>query len=159
MIVNVNAAPIPNAGTDGFICYGQTHPLQASGGTQYSWSPITYLDNASIANPISAAPKDFTYTLSIVSDINGCASLVTDQVFIDVTPPIKVKTFPYDSVGYSGDQFQLLAVPSDSDVINYSWSPTRGLSDPTIANPIVTVGIVGDVVQYRVVSSDRKSVV
>lgn len=153
VIVNVNAAPIPNAGTDGFICYGQTYPMQASGGSQYSWSPVTYLDNASLANPVSAAPKDFTYTLSIVSDINGCASLVTDQVFIDVTPPIKVKTFPYDSVGYSGDQFQLLAVPSDSDVINYSWSPTRGLSDPTIANPIVTVGIVGDVVQYRVVAS------
>jgi|CXWL01.1.fsa_nt_gi gliding motility-associated-like protein len=153
VIVNVNAAPIPNAGPDGFICYGQTYPLQGSGGTLYSWSPNTYLDNPSISNPTSAAAKDITYTMSILSDINGCASLTTDQVRIDVTPPIKVKTFPYDTIGYTNDQFQLLAVPSDSDVINYSWSPGTGLSDPAIANPIVTVGAIGDVVQYQVITS------
>ena len=153
VIVNVNAAPIPNAGVDGFICYGQTYQLQATGGTQYVWSPITYLNNPNIANPVSSATKDITYTLSILSDINGCASLTTDQVHIDVTPPIKVKTFPYDTVGYNGDRFQLLAVPSDNDVINYVWTPATGLSDPNIANPIVTAGAVGDVVQYRVVAS------
>ena len=153
VIVNVNAAPIPNAGVDGFICYGQTYQLQASGGTQYSWSPTTYLNNPNISNPISTPIKDFTYTLSILSDVNGCASLTTDQIRIDVTPPIKVKTFPYDTIGYNGDTFQLLAVPSDIDAINYSWSPATGLSDPNIANPIVTAGAIGDVVQYRVISS------
>ena len=153
VIVNVNAAPIPNAGPDGFICYGQTYQLNASGGTQYSWSPNTYLNNPSIANPVSTPAKDIVYTLSILSDINGCASLTTDQVMIDVTPPIKVKTFPYDTVGYAGDQFQLLAVPSDTDVINYSWSPAAGLSNPNIANPVVTAGAIGDVVQYRVITS------
>lgn len=153
VIVNVNAAPVPNAGIDGFICYGQTYQLQATGGTQYSWSPITYLNNPNIANPVSSATKDITYTLSILSDINGCASLTTDQVHIDVTPPIKVKTFPYDTVGYNGDRFQLLAVPSDNDVINYVWTPATGLSDPNIANPIVTAGAVGDVVQYKVTAS------
>ena len=153
VIVNVNAAPIPNAGPDGFICYGQTYQLQATGGTVYSWSPNTYLNSSSIPNPISAAGKDITYTLSILSDINGCASLTTDQIRIDVTPPIKVKTFPYDTIGYTGDQFQLLAIPSDSDVINYLWTPATGLSDPKIANPIVTVGATGDVVQYQVITS------
>ncbi|MBK6384693.1 MAG: gliding motility-associated C-terminal domain-containing protein [Chitinophagaceae bacterium] len=153
VIVNVNAAPIPNAGPDGFICYGQTYQLNASGGTQYSWSPNTYLNNPSVANPVSTPAKDIVYTLSILSDINGCASLTTDQMRIDVTPPIKVKTFPYDTVGYNGDQFQLLAVPSDSDVINYSWSPATGLSNPNIANPVVTAGAIGDVVQYRVITS------
>ncbi len=153
VIVNVNTAPIPNADVDGFICYGQTYQLQGSGGTQYSWSPTTYLDNPSIANPVSTPLKDIVYTLSIISDINGCASLVTDQMRIDVTPPIKVKTFPFDTTAYNGDQFMLLAIPSDTDVINYSWTPTIGLDDPTIANPIVTVGAIGDVVQYQVTTS------
>ncbi len=153
VIVNVNTAPVPNAGADGFICFGQTYSLQASGGTQYSWSPTTYLDNPSISNPVSSPTKDITYTLSILSDINGCASLTTDQVRIDVTPPIKVRTFPYDTIGYSGDQFQLLAIPSDTDVINYAWTPATGLSDPRISNPIVTVGVIGDVVQYQVITS------
>jgi len=154
VVVNVNAAPVPNAGPDGFICYGQNYRLQAAGGgTQYSWSPSTYLDNPAIANPLSTPSKDVVYTLSIISDVNGCASLVTDDMRIDVTPPIKVKTFPYDTIGYPGDQFQLLAVPSDSDVINYSWNPSVGLSDPTIPNPVVTVGAIGQDIQYQVITS------
>ncbi|MFZ1314206.1 MAG: gliding motility-associated C-terminal domain-containing protein, partial [Chitinophagaceae bacterium] len=160
--VNVNAAPVPNAGVDGYICYGQTYQLSASGGTQYSWSPSTYLDNANSANPVSTPTKDITYTLSILSDANGCASLVTDNMRIDVTPPIKVKTYPYDTIGYPGDQFQILVVPSDSDVINYTWNPTIGLSNPNstigtgnlnIPNPIVTIGAIGEDIQYQVITS------
>ena len=153
VIVNVNPAPVPNAGADGFICFGQTYQLNANGGTQYQWTPDDYLNSTTIPNPISAATRDITYTLSILSDINGCASLTTDQVSIDVTPPLKVKTFPYDTIGYSGDQFQLLAIPNDSDVVNYSWSPATGLSDATIPNPIVTLGANGDIVQYQVITS------
>ncbi|HQV61183.1 MAG TPA: gliding motility-associated C-terminal domain-containing protein, partial [Chitinophagaceae bacterium] len=160
--VNVNAAPVPNAGVDGYICYGQTYQLSASGGTQYSWSPSTYLDDANSANPVSTPTKDITYTLSILSDANGCASLVTDNMRIDVTPPIKVKTYPYDTIGYPGDQFQILVVPSDSDVINYTWNPTIGLSNPNstigtgnlnIPNPIVTIGAIGEDIQYQVITS------
>lgn len=162
VLVNVNTAPVPNAGPDGFICYGQNYRLQASGGTQYTWSPSTYLDNTAVGNPLSTPPKDIVYTLSIMSDANGCASLVTDDMRIDVTPPIKVKTYPYDTIGYPGDQFQLLAVPSDSDVINYSWNPTIGLSNPNsttgagslnIPNPVVTVGAIGEDIQYQVIAS------
>lgn len=153
VIVNVNPAPIPDAGVDGYICYGQTYQLQASGGNVYNWTPDTYLSNTSISNPITSATKDITYTVSIVSDINGCASLITDQVYVDVTPPIKVKTFPYDTIGYSGDQFQLFVATNDSDVINFSWTPSIGLSDPRVQNPVVTLGNNGDVVQYQVITS------
>ena len=162
VIVNVNRAPIPNAGVDGFICYGQNYQLQATGGTQYVWTPSTYLDNPNTANPLSTPSKDIIYTVSISSDLNGCASLVTDEMRIDVTPPIKMKTYPFDTIGYPGDQFQLLAVPSDSDVINYSWNPTIGLSNPNstvgqgnlnIPNPVVTVGAIGQDVQYQVIAS------
>jgi len=151
--VNVNAAPIPDAGVDGYICYGQTYQLQASGGTQYQWTPDTYLNSATIANPVTAATRDITYSLSILSDANGCPSLTTDEVYVDVTPPIKVTTFPYDTIGYSGDMIQLLAVPNDSDVLNYVWTPSQGLSDPMIPNPVVTLGANGDVVQYQVATS------
>lgn len=162
VIVKVNKAPIPDAGVDGFICYGQNYRLQATGGTQYVWTPSTYLDNPNTGNPLSTPSKDIIYTVSIKSDINGCASLVTDDMRIDVTAPIKVKTFPYDTIGYPGDQFQLLAVPSDSDVINYTWTPIAGLTNPNgtlgqgslnIPNPIVTVGAIGQDVQYQVIAS------
>lgn len=71
---------------------------------------------------------------------------------IDVTPPLKLKTYPFDTIGYPGDQFQLLAVPNDPDATNFVWSPSVGLSNPTIANPVVTVGAIGQDIQYRVLA-------
>ncbi|MCX6315724.1 MAG: gliding motility-associated C-terminal domain-containing protein [Bacteroidetes bacterium] len=153
VIVNVNPAPIPNAGADGFICYGQTYVLNGTGGTVYSWTPTTYLSNPNIANPVATPVKDITYTLSILSDANGCASLVTDNISIDVTPPVKVKTFPYDTVAYPGDRFQLLAIPSDPDATIFTWTPSTGLSNPNIHNPILTVGPIGSDVTYQVITS------
>ncbi len=150
VMVNVNAAPVPDAGPGGFICYGQTYTLQGSGGVQYLWTPSTYLNNATAPNAVSAALKTTTYTLSIVSDANGCNSLVTDNVIVDVTPPIKVTTFPYDTIGYPLDQFRLNAT---SAATNYTWTPTRGLSDPAVPNPIVTVGNIGDDIVYKVTAS------
>ncbi|NOT51881.1 MAG: T9SS type B sorting domain-containing protein [Chitinophagaceae bacterium] len=150
VIVNVNPAPIPNAGPDGFICYGQTYTLQGSGGSQYTWTPSTYLNDATIANPVSNPARTITYTLSEVTDAIGCKSLTTDVVTVDVTPPIKVTTFPFDTVAYAGDQFQLNA----TSIANiYTWSPAVGLSNPNIANPVVTVGPIGSDVLYQVTAS------
>ena len=153
VIVNVNAAPIPNAGPDGFICYGQSYTLQPTGGVVYSWTPTTYLSNALAPNPVATPIKDITYTMSIVADVNGCASLTTAQVHIDVTPPVKVKTFPYDTIGYPGDHFQILATTSDPDANIFVWSPSTGLSNTNIANPIVTVGPIGGDITYQVIAS------
>lgn len=153
VLVNVNEAPVPDAGPDGFICYGQTYTLQASGGTKYLWSPSKYLDDSKISTPVSSAPNDIIYTLSILSDNNGCASLITDEMRLDVTPPIKVTTFPYDTIAYNGDKFQLHITTNDSDVINYKWTPSKGLSDAKIADPVVTAGSIGDDVLYKVITS------
>jgi gliding motility-associated-like protein len=149
VIVNVNAAPKPNAGPDGFICYGQTYQLLGSGGTVFSWTPAVFLDDRTIFNPKVTPTKTITYSLSLI-DANGCKSLVTDEVTVDVTPPIKVTTLPFDTIGYPGDQFQLNA----SSLANiYSWSPSVGLSNPNIANPVITIGAMGDDVVYRVIAS------
>ncbi|MBI5857634.1 MAG: gliding motility-associated C-terminal domain-containing protein [Sphingobacteriales bacterium] len=150
VIVNVNPAPIPNAGPDGDICYGQSYMLQGSGGTQYLWSPSTYLNNPNISNPVSTPDKTITYTLMEVRDAIGCKSLVTDDVTVNVTPPIKVQTFPFDTVAYAGDQFQINA----TSIANiYTWTPATGLSNPGIANPVVTVGPIGSDVVYKVTAS------
>jgi gliding motility-associated-like protein len=150
VIVNVNAAPIPDAGPAGFICYGQTYQLQGSGGVQYTWTPSTNLSSTTMSNPVSTPVKTITYTLTQVIDAIGCRSLTTDQVTVDVTPPIKVKTYPYDTIGYPGDQFQLNAT---SAATFYSWSPATGLSNPNIANPVLTVGPLGSDVLYQVIAS------
>jgi gliding motility-associated-like protein len=142
---------LPNAGTDGFICYGQSYQLQASGGTAFTWTPSTYLNSTDIPNPVSTPDRTITYSLSVV-DANGCSSLVTDEIKVDVTPPIKVTTYPFDTVAYEGDQFQLLATSVATD---YVWTPSTGLDNPNVPNPILTAGQVGDMIVYKVTASTQ----
>ncbi|HSU26848.1 MAG TPA: gliding motility-associated C-terminal domain-containing protein [Chitinophagaceae bacterium] len=149
VIVNVNPAPIPNAGSDGAICYGQIFQLQGSGGTSFSWAPSTYLNSTNIPDPVSIPDRTITYTLSVI-DANGCSSLVSDDVVVDVTQPIHVTTLPYDTIGYPGDQFQLSAI---AIATSFVWSPATGLDNPNIANPIVTVQDIGGDMLYRVTAS------
>jgi gliding motility-associated-like protein len=148
--VTVNTAPVPDAGPDGAICAGQTYQLQGSGGVQYSWTPTTYLDNPSVANPNSSATKNITYTLSILADANGCPSLVTDDVLVDVTPLIRITTLPFDTVLYEGEQVQLQAISAVPAANIFSWTPSLYLSNPNIANPVLTAGPVGTDMVYRV---------
>jgi len=147
VIVNVNNAPIPNAGPDGDICYGQSYTLQGTGGFQYIWSPAIYLSTPSVANPVATPTITTTYSLSVVDAI-GCRSLVTDDVKVVVSRPMRINTFPFDTTAHAGDQFQLLATSAG---VSYTWIPAAGLSNPNIANPIVTVGAVGDEIIYQVI--------
>ena len=135
VVVNVNPAPIPNAGPDVEICYGQDYTLNGSGGVQFLWTPPSTLSNGALPNPVSVPAQTTTYSLHVI-DSNGCQSLAPDQVIVIVTPPIIVKTNPSDTVVFAGDKFQLLA---SSGATTYSWSPGIGLDNPFIANPVLTV--------------------
>lgn len=155
VLVNVNPAPIPDAGPQGFICYGQTYQLQGSGGVSYSWTPSTYLDNPSLPNPTANAARTITYTLSILADINGCPSLVTDDVTVDVTPPIKVYTYPSDTIAYPGDKIQFKAVSVVPSANIFTWSPVLNINNPGISNPIVTGVNIGDSIIYKVTARSQ----
>lgn len=149
MTVNVNPAPIPDAGPDGDICYGQSDTLQGSGGAQYTWSPAIYLNTTVGANPIATPTITTTYTLSVI-DAVGCQSLVTDKIKVVVSRPLRVYTFPFDTTAYPGDRFELGVASAG---IIYSWSPAGGLSNTNIPNPTVTVGNIGDDITYQVVAT------
>jgi gliding motility-associated-like protein len=150
--VIVMQAPIPNAGIDGDICYGQTYTLQPVGDPTftYTWTPSTNLSSSTGFNPVSDPDKTIIYTLS-VTDANGCTSLVTDQVIVKVTPPIQVTTYPIDTVVYAGVPIPLLATSLGT---SYTWSPAAGLNNPNIANPIATASMIdGSVVTYKVTTT------
>jgi gliding motility-associated-like protein len=146
LTVIVNPAPIPDAGPDGDICYGKSYTLLGSGGAQYNWTPAIYLNTTSGANPIATPTITTTYTLSVIDAI-GCHSLVTDQVTVEVSQPMRINMYPFDTVGYPGQQIQLYATSAG---ISYSWSPAIRLNNPSIQNPVATVGNIGDDIMYRV---------
>ena len=143
--VNIMPAPIPNAGPDGNICYGQNFQLQGSGGIEYSWSPATYMNTSLTPEPLVTPEQTIQYSLSVV-DANGCRSLQPDIVTVNVTPPIVVK-ISNDTVVAMGDTLQIFA---SSVATDYLWSPAFGLDDPNKSAPRVTV--TGDIT-YTVLAS------
>jgi len=129
MVVNVVAPPVPNAGADVAICAGSTTTLGASGGTSYTWTPATGLSSSTIANPVASPAVTTTYTMSVS---NGTCAL-TDMVVVTVNP-VPVANAGTDVTICSGTNTTLNATGGTS----YTWTPSTGLSDPNIANPVAS---------------------
>ncbi|NNK80218.1 MAG: gliding motility-associated C-terminal domain-containing protein, partial [Flavobacteriales bacterium] len=121
--------------------------LNAQGGDSYVWSPIDGLSDPEIADPTASPSDTTTYTVT-VSLGNGCSS--TDQVTVNVNLLPEVSAG--EDVGYLclGDSIQLNATPGYEA---YSWTPTVGLSDPNIPDP-VTAPTISLEVDYIVTVTD-----
>jgi gliding motility-associated-like protein len=91
VLINVNALPIANPGTDVSICPGFSTNLNGSGGTSYLWSPASGLNFANIQNPTATPASTAAYTL-VVTDAAGCVSQpsapITVTVFSQPPPPL-----------------------------------------------------------------------
>lgn len=131
-VVTITVYPpaIANAGPDLEGCINQPLALNASGGVSYLWSPTTGLSNPSIANPTATIDAPTTYTVT-VTDANGCEA--TDEMNIDI---FTITAGPDTSL-CPGQSIQVFVGGSGT---TYQWSPTLGVSNPTIPNPTITMG-------------------
>ncbi|MFN5793752.1 MAG: GEVED domain-containing protein [Bacteroidota bacterium] len=125
-VSSVNA----NAGIDLAICAGQSVPLSATGGTGYSWSPTVGLNNANVSNPTANPSATTTYTVTVT---NG-ACTASDQVTITVNS-VAINA-GLDTLICAGSSAQLQA--SSVGNVSYTWTPSNGLSNPFISNPVAT---------------------
>lgn len=78
--VHIYNSPTANAGQNQSINAGESIQLQGYGGSTYSWSPSSSLNNSNIWNPTATPNQTTTYTLTVTE--NGCTD--TDQVTIYV---------------------------------------------------------------------------
>jgi gliding motility-associated-like protein len=125
--VTIRTVPYPlvSINPDTSICFGDSALLFATGGNSYSWSPVTFLNSASSAAPISVKPtSDIQYTVS-VRDNKGCPKPVTASTWVRVRQPVIASTGIRDTSIVIGQSIQMNA--SGGDV--YTWTPSRGLSD------------------------------
>lgn len=130
LTIFVNKAPVPNAGADTSICYGNQAQLHGSGSLQYYWLPAQHISNRNIASPF-VYPRNTTRYWLHVTDDKGCRSLVPDTVLITVVPPVK----PYagnDTIVSINQPLQLNAIGGTT----YNWSPATGLNNTQTANPV-----------------------
>ena len=145
--VLVKVAPYPSAslGNDLTICFGTRVQLTgAITGSVFSWQPTASLINENTISPIAGPTRTTAYILT-VSDTIGCPKPKTDTIIVTVIPPISAYAGKDTSV-LPQQPLQLLAEGGT----NYAWTPTTGLSDPTIANPIAILDNTIDSITYNV---------
>ena len=131
--ITVNPLPIADAGPDVAICNGSSTTLNASGGTNYSWSPSGGLSSTSISNPIASPVTTTTYTVTASSG-PGCTAIDNVTVTVNSLPTADAGS---DVLICGGYETQLSA----SGGITYSWSPQEGLSATDISNPVANPAI------------------
>ncbi|MES2892207.1 MAG: PKD domain-containing protein [Bacteroidota bacterium] len=133
--ITLKAVPYPlaDAGVDTIICSGNSLQLTATGGSNYNWTPATFLTNRSIPNPIANNPSfNITYTV-LVRDTLGCPKAVLDSVRVTVAT-IVADAGPRDTSIVSEQPLQLVATGSS----NYFWTPPVGLTNVHVFNPIAS---------------------
>jgi gliding motility-associated-like protein len=137
--VTVLPAPVATAGASDTICPGKSVQLQGSGGIGYQWSPGTYLNDSTSADPTAEQPASTVSYHLTVTGANGCSSVNPAVTTVVVSGPPKVFAGD-DTAVVIGQPLQLNAVDVDgSGFTSYLWSPAEGLSDPDIANPTTVV--------------------
>jgi gliding motility-associated-like protein len=126
--IGVNPQPLVDAGFGSGICSGDNITLggNGSGGT-IAWTPSSSLDDPTILTPTASPLTTTTYTLTITNS-SGCSASDTATVFI------------LNPAADAGSNVSIC--PGTSTMLNatggdvFTWSPSAGLSDPSIANPV-----------------------
>jgi gliding motility-associated-like protein len=135
--VIINPLPIPNATPQvASICLGSSIILSAQSGTSYNWtSPIS---TSGIINPGSPSTSVLPTTLGdikyyvLVTNQFGCKK--TDSVLIKVQQPVNLTYSPPITICERANT-QLVA---NGNTNTFKWSPSAGLNDSTLRNPIAT---------------------
>ena len=135
IVITVNPLPVIDAGNDLAICIGDTIIL---GGTpsgpasaSYLWTPASGLNFDNIPNPIAAPQVTTKYFLEVTDD-NSCVAIDSIEVIVNQLPTIDAGA---DTSVCKGVPLQLNATGATA----YLWTPTTGLSDPFIENPVATL--------------------
>ena len=132
--VTIKVVPYPaaNAGLDTSICPGFSAPLNATGGSSYLWTPVTFLNNRNIPNPVAMRPTASIRYIVSVTDTLGCPKPVRDTVWVIVYPRVIANAGPRDTGVVLGEPLALNATGG----ISYLWDPATWLNNPQIKNPV-----------------------
>ena len=98
----------------------------------YSWTPATYLRDATSKNNRFFAPMgDYKLYFTATTPVANCSS--TDSMVIHVIPSIDILSIsPVDTTIKYGDEIKLSSI---SNAVMWLWTPSKYLNDPTVQEP------------------------
>ena len=103
-------------------------------GASYAWSSIPAGFASTAPNPTVSPTVNTTYTVTVTIG-SGTTCTDTDDILV-VVNPLPTADAGVDQDICPGTSVQIGVTPVAG--FTYSWTPTAGLSSPTVANPIAT---------------------
>jgi len=126
----VHPKPLASVSEDKSICFGDTVLLQAKGGVQYQWSPITGLSSGT-DEAVLAFPDSTTLYQVIVTNRENCRDTARVEVNVQQAPA----DFSLNDTNIIIGEEVALDVFSGVGFI-YRWTPSEGLSCDDCPRPI-----------------------
>jgi len=128
--VTVNSLPVVGKSNDTSICKNSSVQLSASGGSSYSWTPSSSLNNPNIANPVASPSASTKYYIK-VTNANGCSKADSVQVTVKSLPMVSKSK----DTTICTNSFAKLSASGGS---SYSWTPSTSLDDALSQSPVAT---------------------
>ncbi|MEJ7625276.1 MAG: PKD domain-containing protein [Ferruginibacter sp.] len=143
--INAFLVPTINAGSDTLICMGTSTKLKAAGALTYEWDAIPGLSCYTCADPV-ATPDSITKYIVTGTTAQGCKN--KDSIIVSIKYPFAMLDSGNDTLCI-GKSAKLLA----SGASTYVWSPSAGLNNINIANPVASPA---QTTIYQVIGTDEK---
>lgn len=149
--VTILTSPYPqvNASANVGICFGARTNLSATiMGDRFFWTPTNSLINANTLNPIAGPTRTTNYVIT-ATNITGCLKPVSDTITVSVVPLFNVNA-GRDTFVVINQPLQFNAFVQDTTRKRFTWSPSTGLDNANIYNPIGTYNGSLDSITYLV---------
>lgn len=113
------------------ICYGASYNANTtSSATTYSWNPTTGVSNPAIGNPVLSPTATTTYT--VTGTLGTCTA--SGSFTLTVNPQINLNIPANSTICQGGTNTPDIT----SNATGFSWTPVTGVSNPAIANPVLS---------------------
>lgn len=127
-----------DAGLSGTICQYDSLQLNATGGTAFSWSPPTGLDDPTVAMPYASPNQTTEYVVTV--NLGLCQNTDTVTVFVNPAPEVSfVGTEVCFGTPTQFSDFSSIAAPDS--ITAWNWDLGQSLSTDT--NPSITYAAPG----------------
>ncbi|MDX2190190.1 MAG: T9SS type A sorting domain-containing protein [Bacteroidota bacterium] len=124
----------------------------------YQWTPNFAISNTSAKNPVVTNSIPQTYQ-AIITDVNNCKD--TSTIYIGLNPALSVQTIFKDSAECSQNTIKAKILTTGGtqyiglNKYRFSWTPNIGITDSTLAEPLITPQLTGILYKVTVIDSNN----